>query len=267
MSDTKKTVDDKNLGVLWTRFWNLIKLLVGDVKVGTDGTLQEQITKHVTDEKNPHKVTAEQVGAIRVINARSTDYDMDTILKSGKHCAFYDTNASTLGTPYKYNVTGYNCAYILSYATSTTHGTQFAFSSGRLMFFRTLSNGNMSDWTTGYLPLVGGGLSGNMSVNKASFPYIILNDTTAGTDVRVGNYGNAIVIEHRKTVEDTSNRNMIYLMTTESELATSIRFRNIVNDVSTYYKIFGEHNITCGDTDLTSGTSALATGCIYQMYE
>lgn len=33
------------------------------------------------------------------------------------------------------------------------------------------------------------------------------------------------------------------------------------------YKIFGEHNITCGTSDITAGTSALATGCYYDVYK
>jgi hypothetical protein len=35
---------------------------------------------------------------------------------------------------------------------------------------------------------------------------------------------------------------------------------------SKYYKIYSEHNVTRGTTDITSG-SALATGCIHLVYE
>ena len=93
--------------------------------------------------------TAAEVGALPVIYAGSADYDMDTIIQSGKHNAIYLTNTDTLGTPKAYGLSGFANAMIISYAgyISPKQGVQIAFENGGLsIYIRRLYNDTISDW-------------------------------------------------------------------------------------------------------------------------
>lgn len=81
-----------------------------------------------------------------VINATSADYDMDAILLSGWHFAFYQTNGTTLGTPRKYEKTEFAEALILSYASGTSYGQQIAFLAGNIIMTRKLKGGAIGEW-------------------------------------------------------------------------------------------------------------------------
>lgn len=38
-------------------------------------------------------------------------------------------------------------------------------------------------------------------------------------------------------------------------------------DGTNTYQYYGEHNVTCGTSDITAETTALATGCYYDVYK
>lgn len=87
------------------------------------------------------------LGGLEVVDARSANFDMDAILKSGTHCKIYRTNGDTLGTPYKKGATTLMSAYILSCTSGTTYGKQFAFCSGGKTYERALNNDVIADWS------------------------------------------------------------------------------------------------------------------------
>lgn len=93
-----------------------------------------------------NKPTPAEIGAIPIINAESSDYDMDVIAVSGDHAALYITNQYTLGTPYKNGATTYTEALILSYGSSKSYAMQVAFVSGNQPIVRYLHDGSLSDW-------------------------------------------------------------------------------------------------------------------------
>lgn len=97
-----------------------------------------------------NKPTPADIGAVPIIHARTDSYDMDAILKSGEHLAFYSTVSATRGTPYKYGKTTASSASIMSYAINATNGTQVAFTAGGDVFYRSLINGTMSAWLKMY---------------------------------------------------------------------------------------------------------------------
>ena len=89
--------------------------------------------------------------------------DLNTLIQSGVHAGFYQTDGNTLNTPYKAGVTNAVAGLILSYANSGTYGVQYAFISGKeITFSRTMNNGVISNWSTGFLPLTGGAVSGTI---------------------------------------------------------------------------------------------------------
>ena len=75
-------------------------------------------------------MTAEGIGAVEYVDARGSSFDMDTILKSGAHYRLYRCDSDTLNTPSNQGVVTFTSAYILSMASSTTFGVQYAFISG-----------------------------------------------------------------------------------------------------------------------------------------
>lgn len=90
---------------------------------------------------------------LEIVDATSSDYDMDVIFTSGEHCKIYKTNSNTQGTPYKYGEVTFTRAYILSSASNTGYGKQIAYIFGGPTFERTLKDGVIGPWvnTTGCL--------------------------------------------------------------------------------------------------------------------
>ena len=97
-----------------------------------------------------NKPTPSAIGAPSIIDGKSANVDMDAILKSGTHFAFYDTNSLTLGTPFNKGASPSTAATILSYAIDANYGSQMAFTAGGDIYIRTLSNGNISAWVSLY---------------------------------------------------------------------------------------------------------------------
>lgn len=80
---------------------------------------------------------------------------------------------------------------------------------------------------------------------------------TVGTDF--------IQLESYKTVGDTNNRRLLALKDS-NDLHSSLQIVDWTDGSSDYYKIYGEHNITKGTTDI-GANSTLATGTIHLVYE
>lgn len=133
-----------------------------------------------------NKPTVEDV----VIDAKSADYDMDTILKSGVHSAMYLTNSNTLGTPAKYGVSDYNSALIISYSGTVNYGFQLAIMNGTsCLFTRYLRNGTIGDWvqvySASYKPT-----ANDISAIALAQGTTLEDGTDLDTVTEVGNYKN-----------------------------------------------------------------------------
>lgn len=91
-------------------------------------------------------------GAFPVIDARSSNYDMDAVLTSGIHFGVYRINDQTLGTPAKYGVTNKKYGLVFSYASSANFGVQFAILAGaECPFYRLLDEeGGRYSWSPVY---------------------------------------------------------------------------------------------------------------------
>ena len=227
------------------------------------------------------------VDSIELIDARSDQYDMDQIIQSGPHKGWYDTNADTLGTPSKYGLhTSYKRALILSYSALANHGHQVAFlNGGPCILTRRYYNGILGNWEevystgnkptaddVGALSTAGGVLSGSLTV----IDNFNINKTFDGVEyktyIRPLNY--ALGEEYTTGLIHYNNGvNNSQLLFNKNGVA----FRDNVN--SKLYQLFGQHNAataatsirsqlyTYGTTDLTAGTSELATGKLHFVYE
>lgn len=98
-----------------------------------------------------HIHTAADVGALPYIDARSADYDMDVIMKSGTHYNSYRFNNTTLNTPYAKGLTTYSSGLIISTAVSTGSGKQVAYVNGEdCTYERAMKSGTIGDWCAVY---------------------------------------------------------------------------------------------------------------------
>ena len=180
--------------------------------------------------------TAEQVGAIPIVDCAGSNKNLDIVMKSGKHRGLYLTDSNTLGTPYKQGITSETSAFVFSFANSTTFGVQFALVGGeynKLTFIRTMVNGVISDWTTGFLPLTGGTLSGELFI--------------AGGYSRFTANGSVLQIESRNEINQVDNRRMLYLRNSkEHVLQNALALGDLVNGSQKIYNLFGEHNKPSG---------------------
>ena len=64
-----------------------------------------------------------------------------------------------------------------------------------------------------------------------------------------------------------SSRIQLLPETAATELWGRLNYVITQDSKETVYRIYGEHNVTRGTSDLTAGSSALNTGCIYLVYE
>lgn len=110
-----------------------------------------------TTEEDKHEArdTLHAIGLAKWLDYRSSEYDMDEVIRSGNHFAFYYTNDNTLGTPYKKGASIYSEALILSFAFSNSFAFQIAYFTGGQSMMRNLQNDVLSDWTPFFLPLDG----------------------------------------------------------------------------------------------------------------
>ena len=181
--------------------------------------------------------TAEDVGALPIIDARSALYNMDNILKGGQHRAFYIANSNTGGIPANGDF------LILSYSIDVNYGSQFAFVTGgadsSLMYWRTMRDGTISNWSTGFLPLAGGTLTNSFG----------LDGRTSALKIFVKRLINGIGYEFRNCIVNVGtipSAAIDYYGDDEWIARLGVNGNNIVyrqgSKNTNNYKIFGEHN-------------------------
>lgn len=198
-----------------------------------------------------HTHTAEGVGAIPIIDARSAEYDMDVILNTPDTNAFYITSIPTLGTPYAKGITAFTDATIFSCTNTGLYGYQIAFMDGILPLMRVLKNGVISDWNTGFLTLAGGTLSGELIFKKYDNGISkIYKNHSANAD-----YG-------LQLLDETSDGASARLVICANPQRTPLAFEKD----GTTYVVFGGHNTVpvanggTGATTFTSGAALIGNG-------
>lgn len=117
-----------------------------------------------------------------------------------------------------------------------------------------------------YLPLSSGTLSGDLILYK-NYPSILLDESNFGNRSMMTSGYHCVTVSVQNEVSDFNNRRQIILFDSSVNLVDSLVLDDVINGSSVgYYKIYGEHNVTAGTSDLTAASSPLVNGCIYQMY-
>lgn len=102
--------------------------------------------EHYSDFNNPHKVTAEQTGALPIQYPTSTDLNTE-ITMGGNRSAIHCYNEQTLNTPYKEGETDCTHGMVITNAHSPQYATQMCMPSGSsAIFTRTLNGQGISEW-------------------------------------------------------------------------------------------------------------------------
>lgn len=214
--------------------------------------------------KSVNGMTPEQIGAVPRVDATQGGYDVGAALQTEHPLTVFVTNVDTEGTPYAEGVTDLTLATIFS-ESSGNFGYQIAFMmGGQFMFMRQINNGVISKWTTGYLPLTGGSMSG--TIVSANDVFAKRKDTTGSVLIRGGTGfpdGSTLAL-YGKDYADESLRGVFELFANVGNGATKLKGTPDGNLTWGAYTVAA---YTAGTTDLTAGTSPLATGKLYFVYE
>ena len=230
--------------------WDKIDEMLKKLPVQNGGLYINDATTQ--EDKAEAQEALKNLGMFPVIDARTANFDMDIIIASGEHYALYKTIDKTLGTPYAKGITKYSTANILSCANSNSYAFQIAYISGiNVPYTRTLNNGVVSDWTTGFLPLDGSvPMSGSVRFN--------------GGKANINANDNAVI-----TAINNADGKTRQLLLNSDTYRPNIAHLLQVKDISLgqTYTVYGTHNVTKGTESLTAKTSPLTTDCIYLQYE
>lgn len=165
-----------------------------DVQNGNMDVIDKSIADHVANKSNPHGVTAEQIGAITaIINANPTVTGCSTLLewllsmKAKGHYSISATINDFADLPQKdwhfglfARLQGNICVEIWKFLSGGTN-----------ILRREMNTNNQwsSDWTSTYLPLDGGTLTGILQLKKADNGYTRIYKNHSET----GDYGTTIL--------------------------------------------------------------------------
>lgn len=133
-------------------------------------------------------------------------------------------------------------------------------------------------WSSGLLTS-GGTMTGNLKIST-SLPDAILTNTNTGvvTKLRTGSYS-AQVMCYDDISDENNYRRLVIYSPDGHDLTHAIEFHDMVDGTNNIYHVYGSHNIPTlstlgaapeygyGTTDLTAGTSPLATGHLFFVYK
>lgn len=118
-----------------------------------------------------------------------------------------------------------------------------------------------------FLPLDGSvAMSGNLSIEKSE-PVTKMKNTSNNRILQNTLYNGAVGNADFANYLDTKNYRSLRISPETENRASGVLFCEMKNGEWFAGKMYGEHNITCGTSDITAGTSALATGCYYDVYK
>lgn len=216
-----------------------------------------------------NKPTATDIGAYdltSVATSIASGTDLNDLTTAGTYkCSSVATAESLLNCP---TVTAFKLVVdILGSVVRQTITLEN--NSSYLPIWRTKSStGTWGAWLTAFITK-GGTLTGNVRIEGPTYPQFAMKDVTYGTLGLVQHVNGTSMLQTINVSGDDSNARDLRLYTSSmfGSVADALKLLDTVDNTRTFYNIYGEHNITAGTTDLTAGTSALATGCIYQVYE
>lgn len=114
--------------------------------LSTASLAEEEAEEHYANFNNPHKVTAQQTGAIPQVYAASNDLNTE-LQQGGNKMTICNYHSGTLNTPYSEGLTVYAHGMVITNANSETYGTQMCLPSGEDAIYVRRKNGQgISKW-------------------------------------------------------------------------------------------------------------------------
>ena len=194
-------------------------------------------------------ITPEMIGAWAERAPVSNDCNIDIQAANGKvfvrKYGTIDSKTSTLNTPYTEGVTTYSQGVVITYAYSSSYGTQVAFAGGKV-FVRKFVSGTIDKWselaTTDYaLPRDGSAsMTGDLSIVKNATTRFELQDTKNGDGRRV-RLQNRIKNAQLVNYLDDDNFASIQVLPESSDF-NSLRFRQLLNGKEDVYDVIHTGN-------------------------
>ena len=216
-----------------------------------DGALKSNTDEIASVKSDLENLTAEDIGAVGTIKYVK-DVDVLTLTEEGTYYVDNGTN-----TPIGDGKSGY--VKVVPHPSTSGYCTiVWRTFNSNIEYVNVCVDGGWKGWTTGFLPLTGGELSGNE---------LFLQDGKA----RIFSGDNVFRLDTYSEAKNDTNRRALWMANATKSDATNIhdafRLLDVVNGTTKLYRIYGQHNITAGTTELTAGTSELADGCYYFQYE
>lgn len=127
------------------------------------------------------------------------------------------------------------------------------------------------------LNISGGTMTGNLIVSNASYPKVIVQATSGAGDGVLETSGNMTQLVARSVAGNSNDYRGLLIRdaNNQSNINKALQFANRVGGASTIYIVLHSGNVTeyaappiqYSTTDLTAGSSSLATGSLYVVYE
>ena len=189
-----------------------------------------------------NKPTAEDVGAISLVkDVRTENTDLNDYTETGFY--YFPSNCTPANIPVGVNgwllvlnsYQGNIKQYWWRMGTPDSNDTQ--------QYTRTKGGDTWSAWSTHFLPLSGGTLSGELFI--------------AGGYGRLVSNSEALQLENRNVIGDTSNRRMLYLRSSQAhELINALVLGDLVGGTQKTYNVYGGHNKPTGSYSGTGSATA-----------
>lgn len=151
----------------------------------------------------------------------------------------------------------------IDYTSTTGKASNISYDNKKSGFYSVNAQSAIDELNEKKFDKHGGELTGN-AIIKTNIPRL---DLTVNANRGGALYKNANAsVDYGLVLEDYGESSTKVNITLNANAQTAkVHFRNASGGGGTY-NLYGEHNITCGTADLTSGTSALATGAYYDVY-
>ena len=122
----------------------------------------------------------------------------------------------------------------------------------------TSINEKIDELKDGYLPITGGTLTDRLYLLDSDYLLSFIASKINGLSIGVCD----------GTDYDDNNHRRIKINNTSgtTEIKKAIQFASVVDGNASFYNMYGSHNVTCGTTALTAGTSELITDAIHLVY-
>lgn len=203
------------------------------------------------------------VGSTPITPTRQIDMGENSIYSRDSQAVYLTVNCYHDGTDWRYKEDGTAMCYTISaeYGMSIVNIGESGLKDSVIQW--TINN-VLTDKTG--LPLTGGIINGNITLNTST-PRYYLNNLYPGQEALSMLYSSqkmTKLCQYGASYVDDNNRSMLVLThNAPTTLNNILRLQKVINGASSIYNVYGEHNITVSQS---APTSALPNGAMHNVY-